>query len=349
MQLAPVREAANNTPVPIGEVLPKVIDDIEVIHNHHNDNEEAITTESHPQFIGANTISLLLDTILKEHAIPVFARENDSMISHGEFIQTTYEAVTQLFGRETILKPNIRLSHPIKGRIPQARNKPKNELLPHETTLYYERMAFIIEIPSIQTVIDGNLLNLTVGGIKAYNLDNLLSRNNEQQFKLFIGFQNKVCTNLCVSTDGFAGNVKVKSVKQLKQSIEQLFSLYNPVQFSEELSNFINYELTDKQFAQLIGRCKMYKHLSETMKSELPVIQLGDAQINTICKDYYSDQSFCCDASGNINLWKLYNLFTGANKSSYIDSFLDRSVHSFSLAKELMLALQNGSNSWFLN
>ena len=27
-----------------------------------------------------------------------------------------------------------------------------------------------------------------------------------------------------------------------------------------------------------------------------------------------------------INLWKLYNLFTGANKMSYIDTFLDRGV-----------------------
>ena len=160
---------------------------------------------------------------------------------------------------------------------------------------------------------------------------------------------NKVCTNLCVSTDGFARNVKVKSVEHLKQSIEQLFSLYNPVQFSEELSNFINYALTDKQFAQLVGRCKMYKYLSENLKSELPTIQLGDAQINAICRDFYSDNSFCSDPDGTINLWKLYNLFTGANKNSYIDSFLDRSVHAFSLTKELMLALQNGSNSWFLN
>lgn len=346
MQLVPVREAANGTPMPIGEVLPEIINDIEIINGNDNENE---ATDNHPQFIGANTISLPLNTILQQHTIPVFAKDNEQMISHGEFIQAAYDVVSKLFGKETILKPNIRLSHPIKGRVPQARNKPKNELLPHETTLYYERMAFIIEIPSIQTIIDGNQLNLTVGGIKAYNLDNLLSRSNEQQFKLFIGFQNKVCTNLYVSTDGFAGNVKVISIEQLKQSIEQLFALYNPVQFSEELSNFINYELTDKQFAQLIGRCKIYKHLPESLKSNLPVIQLGDAQINTICKDYYSDQSFCCDAYGNVNLWKLYNLFTGANKSSYIDNFLDRSVHAFSLTKEIMLALQNGSNSWFLN
>ena len=334
MQLASVTEAA--MPIPVGDVVPEILNEIEVINNS-------------PQFIEANTINLPLDAILKEHTIPVFARDNEQMISHGEFIQATQEVVSNLFGKETILKPNIRLSHPIKGRIPEARNKPKNELLTHETTLYYERMAFIIEIPSIQTVIDGNTLNLTVGGIKAYNLDNLLSRSNEQQFKLFVGFQNKVCTNLCISTDGYVGNVKVRSVENLKQSIEQLIAFFNPVQFSEELSNLTNYELSEKQFAQLIGKCKMYKHIPENAKSELPVIHLGDAQINTICKDFYSDQSFCADANGNINLWKLYNLFTGANKSSYIDSFIDRNVQAFSLTKEIMLALQNDCKLWFLN
>ena len=34
---------------------------------------------------------------------------------------------------------------------------------------------------------------------------------------------------------------------------------------------------------------------------------------------------------GEINLWRLYNLFTGANKSSYIDRLLDRGVNASSL------------------
>ncbi|MBA3971941.1 MAG: DUF3871 family protein, partial [Bacteroidetes bacterium] len=45
---------------------------------------------------------------------------------------------------------------------------------------------------------------------------------------------------------------------------------------------------------------------------------LSDTQLGTVVKDFYRDNSFCKDADGNINLWKLYNLFTGSNKSSYI-------------------------------
>jgi len=55
--------------------------------------------------------------------------------------------------------PAIRLSHPIKGRIPEARNKPANELLDHEKTLYYESMAFVLEIPEVTVEVNGNTLS----------------------------------------------------------------------------------------------------------------------------------------------------------------------------------------------
>ena len=55
---------------------------------------------------------------------------------------------------------------------------------------------------------------------------------------------------------------------------------------------------------------------------------------------FYRDESFCRDRNGNINLWRLYNLFTGVNKNSYIDSFLDRSVNAFSLTEEIKWAME---------
>jgi len=65
-------------------------------------------------------------------------------------------------------------------------------------------------------------------------------------------------------------------------------------------------------------------------------------------KDFYKDESFCRDQNESINLWRLYNLFTGANKTSYIDSFLDRSVSAYNLVEEIKWALE-GKNSWYLN
>jgi hypothetical protein len=311
--------------------------------------EERIISTDKP-FIQANTIGSSLEEVKNGHTIPVFIKDNEPVISHADFIETTFDVVSSVFDSETILSPSVRLSHPIKGRVPEAKNKPANQLLEHEKTLYYERMAFIIEIPTIQDEIGGNQLSLTVGGIKAYNLDNLYSRKGaDEHFKVFIGFQNKVCTNLCVWTDGYMSDLKVKNIGQLKANIKTLVENYNAnfqIHFLQKLNE---YSLTEQQFANLIGRCRMYNHLPNGTKSSLTPLLLSDTQLGAVVKDFYRDNSFCRDSLGNINLWKLYNLFTGSNKSSYIDTFLDRSVNSFHFVNDLRDALDKKETNWFLN
>lgn len=301
-------------------------------------------------FIQANTVESSLAEIREKHIIPVFIKDNEPVINHGDFIEATSEVLSDIFYAETILKPKIRLSHPIKGRIPEAKDKPARELLPHEKTLYYERMAFIIEIPTIHEFINGQQLSLTVGGVKAYNLDNLYNRKGtDEHFKVFIGFQNRVCTNLCVSTDGYLADARVKNLHQLKVIMSDMFSRYDAITHFKRLSEFTDYFLTGQQFALLLGRCRMYQHLLQHLKTDIPPLLLGDTQLGMVCKDYYRDNSFCKDEDGNINLWQLYNLFTGANKSTYIDNFLDRSVNAFQFTEELKLALDNKGLSWFLS
>ncbi|MFC7669031.1 DUF3871 family protein [Hymenobacter humi] len=111
------------------------------------------------------------------------------------------------------------------------------------------------------------------------------------------------------------------------------------------LQALTNYSLTEHQFAQLIGRCRMYQHLPAPTKQHIPALLYGDQQLASVCKDYYRDQSFCCDENGDLNLWRLYNLFTGANKSTYIDQFLDRSVNALDFAVQVQDALEGRSVS----
>lgn len=48
-------------------------------------------------------------------------------------------------------------------------------------------------------------------------------------------------------------------------------------------------------------------------------------------------------------MWNVYNLLTGANKSSYIDQFLDRSLNATQLVDGLNRALYGDSEySWFI-
>ena len=60
-------------------------------------------------------------------------------------------------------------------------------------------MAFDIKIPTINYNVAGNGSSLTIVGVRAYNLENPYFRKSEERFKLFIGCQNGVFTNLCIS------------------------------------------------------------------------------------------------------------------------------------------------------
>jgi hypothetical protein len=314
--------------------------------------EEIPSEQPNKAFITANSIACSLEEIKRLHHIPVFVKDNEAAISQVDFIDTTASLIADLFKHEQINAPQIRLSHPIKGRIPEAKNKSASELQEHEKTIYYERMAFTIEIPSIQENINGNRLSLTVGGVKSYNLENLNSNSgSDQHFKVFIGFQNKVCTNMCVSTDGFLGDLKIKSIKQLSASMDYLFQSYAATEHLNQLKRFTKYSLTEQQFALLVGRCRMYQHLPRAFKEQIfpASLSLTDTQIGAVVKDYYWDQDFGSDSFGTLSLWQLFNLFTGANKSSYIDSFLDRSVNAHEFVKQLQFGLDNKQTNWFLN
>ena len=75
-------------------------------------------------FIEANTTSVAMEHLKNECTIPVFAKDNECTISHYEFINCTKEAVEDILNYNGILKPEIRVSHVIKGRVPTAIGKP---------------------------------------------------------------------------------------------------------------------------------------------------------------------------------------------------------------------------------
>ncbi|MEY4525882.1 MAG: hypothetical protein RIR57_1252 [Bacteroidota bacterium] len=280
--------------------------------------EEQVIESSSSAFIGANTIEVNLQEIQRQHIIPVFSKDNEPLISHGDFIQTTYDVINHCFKGEDILSPSIRVSHPIKGRTPEARYKPASQLEDHERTIYYERAMFVFEIPSIQRTIDGQTLSLTIGGVKCYGDDKLNNKKGSaEHFKIFIGFSVKVCSNLCVWSDGAQVRLVVRSQGELMDAIMNMISVYNPEQHLRAMQRFTEYNLTEAQFAQVLGRARLYNYLP------------NDA--------------------GDINLWRMYNLFTGANKSSYVDSFLERSVNAFDFTHQIQSGLAGGSTNWYLN
>lgn len=307
------------------------------------------TISSSKNFIESNTVEIGMEVIKKEHIIPVFAKDNEPTISHINFIESAQYAISRVFNGEQILKPNIRLSHPIKGRIPDAKYKSANELLDAEKTVYYERMMFCVEIPTIYDYVGGNQLSLTVGGVKSYSLDNLYNKKGvDENFKIFIGFKNAVCTNLCVSSDGFVADLKVKNVGQLQAALSDLFQNFDAVLKLNFLKQLVQYELKENQFAQILGKCRLYQYLPKQEKDDITPLFLTDTQINTVAKDFYWDNNFQSNESTSINLWRFYNLFTGANKSSYVDTFLDRAANATNFVSHIQSVLAGNQTSWYL-
>lgn len=301
-------------------------------------------------FIVANTIDVPLHHLRNDCIIPVFSKDNEKTIAHQEYIDAVYSAVKKEFPYQTINDPEIRVSHQIKGRTPDAIHLNAKDLLDHQKTIYYERMAFIIKIPSIKHFVNGNEISLCIGGVRSYNLENLYNKKSLEKFKFFIGFQNWVCMNMCVNTDGFKEDLRVSSSKELQSKVLDVMQNYNAELHLMEMKELTQDYLSEHQFAQLIGRSRLYQHLPKAEKQRIPELNFNDSHINTMAKDYYEDQNFSRMEDGRINLWSVFNLFTQANKSSYIDTFLDRNLNAFEFSKGIQKTLNGNSDyHWFLS
>lgn len=313
--------------------------------------EENSKTVSNSKFLEANTIEMELGEIKDKHIIPVFLKDNEPTISQVDFVEVVSEAARTHFNLPFTPDPTIRVSHPIKGRIYDARYKKAVDLLDNEKTIYYERMAFLLPIPSVSTEVGGNAIELTIGGIKAYNLDNLNGvKGSKEHFKVFVGFKNTVCTNLCISTDGVKLDMSVKSLDDLFKNVLGLLSNYNESSHIEYMNTFNEFQLSERQFAQLLGKARMYQYLPKAEKELIPELLINDTQISRVAEYYFSDRNFKRNNLGTIDLWRFYNLMTGAVKSSYIDKFLEREVNCFEFTKLVQSALEKDNGEfWYLS
>ncbi|HNP31799.1 MAG TPA: DUF3871 family protein [Flavobacterium sp.] len=318
------------------------------IHNQIVDETQVIQNTS-SGFIEANTIKVDLKHLKDDCIIPVFSKDNESTISHYQFINKAAKVVKDLFPDFSPKEPEIRVSHVIKGRIPSAIGKPAKELLEEEKTIYYERCAFLIELHQAKEVVNGNTLTLSVGGVRSYSQENLYSKKSVEKFKIFIGYQNRVCTNLCIATDGFSNEVRISSVNELQADMENLFRNYDRIKHLGMMERMSKFHLNENQFAHLIGKIRMYQHLEKKEQKSRQAFMLNDGQVNSVVRDYYNCSNFSRDKEGNISLWNLYNLFTEANKSSYIDSNLERNVNMYEFTNYLAYSLQNEQPNWFLS
>lgn len=320
-----------------------------------NNIEEAVIIPDQPEeknlpFIDSNSQDITLQELKQQCIIPVFAKDNELTVSHQEFIEAILDAAHDYYKGEQINIPAIKVSHLVKGRIPEAINKKASELLEKDETMYYSRMAFNIQIPTIQEDVVGDYLNLSICGCKSYEKENLGGKLSAQTFSLSVGFLNRVCTNQCISTSGFLEVMKATNASGIYQQALELFDHYNAKKHINLLKSFGDVYLSEHQFCQILGRMRLYNYLDLEDQRALPKLLITDSQINSVARHYLCDENFAGERNRGITMWKFYNLITGANKKSYIDSFLSRGVNATQICEGITKALTDEDKefSWFL-
>lgn len=320
-----------------------------------DNNNETNTLElenKHPNFIESNTQEITLGEIADKCIVPTFS-DNSLTISHQDFCMATYKAAEEIFGQLTPIE--CRVSHPINGRIPSALNKKASELTDNEKTIYYQRLAWIAKVSSCTRNIDGQEIHLTIGGVRAYSEDKLYNRPSALKFKIFVGWQVSVCSNLMLQTDGFSGTIDCMTSADINQKALELFSRFNPEKDNNlnDLAQLQDTRLTEDQFCHIIGRMRLYQALPVAQQRTLPQFTIGDQAVNAAIREYVTNPNF--GKKGNddtISTFDLMQLMNEAVKSSYIDRWLERNANCTEFATGIRNALRHEDTEgydWFLS
>ena len=318
------------------------------------DNNETNTLElenKHPNFIESNTQAITLEEIADKCIVPTFS-DNSLTISHQDFCMATYKAAEEVFGKLTPIE--CRVSHQINGRIPTALYKKTNELADNEKTIYYQRLAWIAKVGNLVRNIDGQEIHLTIGGVRAYSDDKLYNRPSALKFKIFVGWQVRVCSNLMLQTNGYSGTIECMTQSDIHQKALELFSSFDPEKDNNlnALAELQDTRMTEEQFCHIIGRLRLLQALPVAQQKAIPHFILGDQAINESVRQYVTNPNFGRkNGDDGISTWDFMQLLTEAAKGSYIDRWLDRNANSIEFSQGIRKALryEETDYDWFLN
>ena len=315
------------------------------------DYEEIIeqpVTSSCVSFLDANTNSITMEELKTQCVVPTWANQ-ELTISHQDFIESVHDAAKTFYQGEQVTSPSIRVSHIVRGRTPDALGKRASELLECEKTQFYQRLAFAFTIPTIYETIEGQRLELCVGGVRNYNDLNLYrASKGVEKFSVFVGWRVRICSNQILTGQGVKLSMEVMSLGQLYQQVMELFNGFNPAKDIHLMQQLSNSYLTETQFAQIVGRMRLYQAIPQGLSRRIPRLLITDSQINNVCRGYYQNPEFGGQGAA-ISMWNFHNLMTEANKSSYIDSYLQRAVNATEVSAGLNNALHGDPTyQWFL-
>ena len=320
-------------------------------------NAEVIDTTADEQenshFIESNTSAITLEKLKRICIVPSF-KDSSLTISHQEFAENVLGAAMDYFNGETFGELECRVSHPISGRNPNALRTPANLLTEADKTLFFQRFCFCFELTSMTKTIDGQPICLTIGGVRAYNEQNLYANKSPEKLKIFIGWRVKVCSNLMLSCDGLQDRLEVLSSLDIYKSALDLFTAFDPIDNFNMLENLVNTRLSTQEFCNIIGRMRLYQALPARTRQELhlPELLLGDSQINAATREFVGNENFGLNGQDSISCYQLLQCLNESSKSSYIDTFLTKNRNCVEIATGIQKAIEGRDTenySWFLS
>ena len=312
---------------------------------------EIITEDTRSPFIESNTSGITLEELKRKCIVPSF-KDSSLTLSHQVFAENVLGAAMDYFNGETFGELECRVSHPISGRTPNALLKPEKFLTEADKTLFFQRFCFCFELTSMTKTIDGQPICLTIGGVRAYNEQNLYANKSPEKLKIFIGWRVKVCSNLMLSCDGLQDRLEVLSSLDIYKSALDLFTAFDPIDNFNMLENLVNTRLSTQEFCNIIGRLRLLQNLPIAEQKLHPAFTIGDQAVNAMVKNYVSNPNFGKKEGEDFTVWNLLQLGNEAVKQSYIDRWLERNQNCTDFALGIQKAI-NGEDtdgySWLLN
>lgn len=306
----------------------------------------------HPNFIESNTQGISFDELTEKNVIPTFA-DGTLTLSSGSIIKATMKAAEEVYGELTPVE--IRVSHRIQGRTPEAMNKPASELQDEDITTFWQRMAFVCHVKTLTRSINGVDVNLVIGGTRSYSEDKLFGRPTPSKMKLFVGWMVKICSNGCLTCDGNSGTIECLTEADVYEKALALFHSFDPEKENtlELLRDLGATRISEQEFCNIIGRLRLYQALPAAEQNVLPKVILGDQAVNKVTQGYVSNPNFGLkEGADSISLWELLQLANEAVKQgAYIDNWLDRNQNctDFVLGiQRAILGTDQEGYDWFL-
>ena len=107
--------------------------------------QDEMAAKSGVSFLEANTDAITMNELANKCVVPTWANQ-ELTIAHQDFISCVHDAASSFYAGERVNNPDIRVSHIVRGRVPQALGKKASELLECEKTQFYQRLAFAFTI-----------------------------------------------------------------------------------------------------------------------------------------------------------------------------------------------------------